>query len=149
MQYGSRTIDGIAELAAEDIATYIDSVGQDIEEHNPYKSERELYERCKAFDDDKFAEHWDRLHPYLAERYQPRELNVPFYIDKFPMQAVDEYTATRQEFLHDWDIALLRKEIVYELEILMRVRRKLEKYIADRIRPFYNSNYTAAEIGFF
>ncbi len=149
LQYGCRTINGIAELAAEDIAAYIDSVGQDIEEHNPYKSERELYERCKAFDDDEFAEHWDRLHPYLADRYQPGELDVPFYIDEFPMQAVNEYAVTRQEFLHDWDIALLRKEIAYELEILKRVRLKLERYIEDRIKSFYNSNYTAAEVELF
>ncbi len=31
----------------------------------------------------------------------------------------------------------------------MRVRRKLEKYIEDRIKSFYDSNYTAAEVGFF
>lgn len=149
LQYGCRTIGGITEAATEDIAAYIDSVGHDIGEHNPYKSERELYERCKAFDDDQFAEHWDRLHPYLSERYQPGELDVPFYIDEFPMQTVDEYTVTRQEFLHDWDTALLRKEIACELEILKRVRRKLEKYIEDRIKSFYGCKYTAAEVEFF
>ena len=149
MLYGSSTVDGIAEFAAEDIAEYIDRVEKYIEEHNPYKSERELYERCKAFDDDEFAEHWDRLHPYLAKRYQPEELNIPFYIDEFPTLADEEYAATRQEFLHDWDIALLRKEIAYELEILSRVRQALEKQIEDRIKSFYGCDYTALEVGLF
>lgn len=149
IMYGSKTVDGIADFAAEDIAEYIDRVEQYIEENNPYKSERELYERCKAFDDDEFAEHWDRLHPYLAKRYQPEELNVQFYIDEFPTLADEEYAATRQEMLHDWDIALLRKEIAYELEILSRMRHALEKQFEDRIKSFYGCNYTALEVGLF
>ena len=149
MLYGSSTVDGIAEFAAEDIAEYIDHVGQYIDEHTPYKSERELYERCKAFDDDGFAEHWDLLHPYLAKRYQLEELNVPFYTDEFQTLAGEEYAATRQEFLHDWDIALLRKEIAYELEILSRTRHALEKQIEDRIKSFYGCNYTALEVSLF
>lgn len=149
MLYGSSTVDGIAEFAAEDIAEYIDHVGQYIDEHTPYKSERELYERCKAFDDDGFAEHWELLHPYLTKRYQPEELNIPFYIDEFPTLAGEEYAATRLELLHDWDIALLRKEIAYELEILSRMRHALEKQIEDRIKSFYGCNYTALEVGLF
>lgn len=147
--YGSRTIDGMASLVTEDIATLIDNVRQNIELHNPYRSEQDLLARCMAFDNGTFAAHWDLLYPYLQKRYAVKEVNLPFYIDEFPVTGMEEYTYLRMEFLSDWESALLRKEIAYELEILSRARRQIEKHIAERIKIFYGCNYSPVELGFF
>ena len=147
--YGSRTIDGMASLVTEDIATLIDNVRQNIELHNPYRSEQDLLARCMAFDNGTFAAHWDLLYPYLQKRYAVKELNLPFYIDEFPVIGMEEYTYLRMEFLSDWESALLRKEIAYELEILSRARRQIEKHIAERIKIFYGCNYSPVELGLF
>lgn len=147
--YGSRTIDGMASLVTEDIATLIDNVRQNIELHNPYRSEQDLLARCMAFDNGTFAAHWDLLYPYLQKRYAVKEVNLPFYIDEFPVTGMEEYTYLRMEFLSDWESALLRKEIAYELEILSRARRQIEKHIAERIKIFYGCNYSPVELGLF
>lgn len=147
--YGSQTIDGMASLVVEDIATLIDNARQYIELHNPYRSERDLLNRCTAFDNETFAAHWNLLHPYLQKRYVVKELDLPFYIDEFPVTSMEEYTYLRMEFLSDWESALLRKEIAYELELLARARKQLEKYIGERIKTYYGSNYSPVELGLF
>lgn len=147
--YGSKIIDGMASLVVEDIATFIDSARQYIELHNPYCSEQDLLTRCTAFDNETFAAHWDLLYPYLQERYAVKELNLPFYIDEFPVIDMEEYTYLRMEFLSDWESALLRKEIAYELEILGRARKQIEKHVAERVKIFYGCNYSSVELGLF
>lgn len=147
--YGSRTIDGMASLVVEDIATFIDSARQYIELHNPYRSEQELLTSCAAFNNGTFAAHWEQLYPYLQKRYTVKELNLPFYIDEFPVIGMEEYTYLRMEFLSDWESALLSKEIAYELEILGRARKQIERYIAERVKIFYGCNYSSVELEFF
>lgn len=148
--YGNTTIDGIAAFAAEDIAEYIDHIGKYLEKNNPYHSERKLYERCRQFDSNIFAQHWDRLHPYLRKRYETDELNIQFYADEFTLSCSDEYPAVQKEFMFDWDVALLRKEIAYEIEILSRVRREIEKNVEERLKTFYcGGSMTATEVGLF
>lgn len=147
--YGSRTKDGMASLVVEDIATFIDRARQYIELHNPYRSEQELLTRCTAFDNETFAAHWESLYPYLQKRYVMKELNLSFYIDEFPVVGMEEYTYLRMEFLSDWESALLRKEIAYELEILGRARKQIERHIAERVKIFYGCNYSSVELGLF
>lgn len=148
--YGSRTIDGMASLVVEDIATFIDSARQYIELHNPYRSEQELLTRCTAFDNGTFAAHWELLYPYLQKRYTTvKDLNLPFYIDEFPVIGMEEYTYLRMEFLSDWESALLRKVIAYELEILGRARKQIERYITERVKIFYGCNYSSVELELF
>ena len=139
--YGSRTIEGMASLVVEDIATFIDRARQYIERHNPYRSEQELLTRCTAFDNETFAAHWELLYPYLQKRYAVKELNLPFYIDEFRVIGMEEYTYLRMEFLSDWESALLRKEIAYELEILGRARKQIERHIVERVKIFYGCKY--------
>ena len=147
--YGCRTIDGMASLVVEDIATFIDSTRQNIEQQNHYRSEQELLPRCTAFDNETFAAHWELLYPYLQKRYVMKELNLPFYIDEFPVVGMEEYTYLRMEFLSDWESALLRKEIAYELEILGRALIQIERHFAERVKIFYGCNYTSVELGLF
>ena len=143
--YGSRTIEGMASLVVEDIATFIDSARQYIELHNPYRSEQELLtpEIRKALEGD-----LQNIKAYVLGD-TVKELNLPFYIDEFLIIGMEEYTYLRMEFLSDWESALLRKVIAYELEILGRARKQIERHIAERIKLFYGCNYSSMELGLF
>lgn len=144
--YGCRTIDGMTLLIADEIATHIDNARQEIERRYPCRQERDLWTRCMAFDDTMFAAHWDRLHPYLYKRYTNEELNIPFYLAEFATIERDTYSAIRLEFLSDWDCALLRKEITYELEILNSLRYRIERYIVERIKSYYGCTVSPTEL---
>lgn len=149
IRYGSSSVAGMGELIAEEIAGRLDGVRQYIAANSPFQIERDLLVRCSAFDCSRFAAHWEQLYPYLQRRYTPEELNLPFYIAEFAETLPTEYDNIRQEFLLDWDRALYRKEVEYELLILNRMRRSLQPGLDERIKSFYGSDCTPAELGIY
>lgn len=146
IRYGSSSVTGMSELIAEEIAERLDGIRQYIADNSPFRTERDLLARCSAFDCEQFAAHWERLYPYLQRRYTPEELNLPFYIKEFDETLPSEYDSIRQEFLSDWDRALYRREIEYELQILNRMRQQLQPGLDNRIKSFYGSDCTPTEL---
>lgn len=149
IRYGSSSVAGMDELIAGEIAERLDDVRQYIADNNPFRAERDLLARCSAFDCEQFEAHWEQLYPYLQRRHTPEELNLPFYIVEFAETLPTEYDDIRQEFLSDWDRALYRKEIEYELLILNRIRQRLQPSLDERIKSFYGSDCTPAELGIY
>lgn len=146
--YGCATIQGLAEEAIDEAVSYIERALSFIRQNSPYASERDLWQRCEAFDDGTFDAHWDRLHPYLGQRYTPSELNIHFFVTEFEAVLGPEYPLLRRSFLEDWDRALWLKEMAYELEILNRVRRQLERVLTTRITAFFSTpSISAIEVG--
>lgn len=43
----------------------------------------------------------------------------------------------------------MRREIMWELEVLSRARRQIEYTVGNRIKEFYESNYTLVELGLY
>ena len=138
--YGCTTVEGIAEPAIDEVVEYLDKTVDFIKQNNPFAAERDLWQRCSEFDDGTFEAHWEQLHPYLERRYTRQELDVKFYIDEFYAVLGPEYPLLRQGFLEDWDRSLWLKEVAYELEILNRVRRQLERDLTSRITSFYSAS---------
>lgn len=134
--HGSHMIRGMVQWIAEEVAEWLDAVRTHVEAHNPYKAERNLLEHCKLFDNNKFAGHWPLLWPWLGTRYSESELDLPFYIEEFSDDVHIGNDAIRCEFLADWEQALLRKEIRYELEILAFARRQFGHPLENRTKSF-------------
>ena len=146
LQYGSRTVEGLAELVADEVADRLDRARQFIDSQNPFRVERDLWNRCSAFDDEAFAAHWVQLRPWLEKRYTDKELSLSFYDAELRSAAPIEYGYVRQEFLSEWDRALMRREITWELEILSRVRQQIEYTAGNRIKGFYGSDFSPVEL---
>lgn len=146
LQYGSRTVEGLAELVADEVAGRLDRARQFIDSQNPFRVERDLWNRCSAFDDEEFAAHWAQLRPWLEKRYTDGELSLSFYDAKLRSAAPIEYGYVRQEFLSEWDRALMRREITWELEILSRIRQQIEYTAGNRIKGFYRSDFSPVEL---
>lgn len=146
LQYGSRTVEGLAELVADEVADRLDRARQFIDSQNPFRVERDLWNRCSAFDDEEFAAHWAQLRPWLEKRYTDEELSLTFYDVELRSAAPIEYGYVRQEFLSEWDRALMRREIAWELEILSRVRQQIEYTAGNRIKGFYGSDFSPVEL---
>lgn len=142
LQYGSRTVEGLAELVADEVADRLDRARQFIDSQNPFRVERDLWNRCSAFDDEAFAAHWVQLRPWLEKRYTDKELSLSFYDAELRSAAPIEYGYVRQEFLSEWDRALMRREITWELEILSRVRQQIEYTAGNRIKGFTEAIFT-------
>lgn len=146
LQYGSHTVEGLAELVAEEVADRLDRARQFIDTQSPFRVERDLWSRCSAFDDEAFAAHWTQLRPWLEKRYTDGELSLSFYDAELRSAAPIEYGYIRQEFLSEWDRALMRREITWELEILSRVRQQIEYTAGNRIKGFYGSDFSPVEL---
>lgn len=149
LQYGSRTVEGLAELVAEEVADRLGKARQFIDTQNPFRVERDLWNRCSAFDDEAFTAHWGQLRPWLEQRYTDEEMSLSFYNAELRSAAPIEYGYVRQEFLSEWDRALMRREITWELEVLSRARQRIEYTVGNRIKEFYESNYTPVELGLY
>ncbi len=149
LQYGSHTVEGLAELVADEVADRLDRARQFIDTQSPFRVERDLWSRCSAFDDEAFAAHWGQLRPWLEQRYTDEELSLPFYDAELRSSTPTEYGYVRLEFLAEWDRALMRREIAWELEVLSRARRQIEYTVGNRIKEFYESNYTPVELGLY
>lgn len=140
------TVEGLAELVADEVADRLDRARQFIDSQNPFRVERDLWNRCSAFDDEAFAAHWVQLRPWLEKRYTDKELSLSFYDAELRSAAPIEYGYVRQEFLSEWDRALMRREITWELEILSRVRQQIEYTAGNRIKGFYGSDFSPVEL---
>lgn len=149
LQYGSHTVEGLAELVAEEVADSLDRARQFIDTQSSFRVDRDLWNRYSAFDDEAFAAHWAQLHPWLEKRYTDEELNLTFYDAELRSSTPIESGYVWLEFLAEWDRALMRREIVWELEVLSRARRQIEYTVGNRIKEFYESNYTLVELGLY
>ncbi len=149
IRYGSRSIEGIAELVAEEVAECIDNARDIIESQSPFRQERNLWMRCKEFDNSTFDTHWPSLCPWLRKRYSEKELDISFYNKELMVAMTAEYDCIRVSFFDDWGGALLRREIAYELEALSQVRRRVEMSVVERVKELYNRDVTPEELGVF
>jgi uncharacterized protein with von Willebrand factor type A (vWA) domain len=108
---------------------------------SPYDEEKELnksFEKIKELD---FNGHWQNFSTFLKNKYNKSELDIDFFEKEFK-KSLDKriedknkfsFENLKEFFLEHWDELLIKKQTLWELELIDQERKKFCKDLYSRI----------------
>ncbi len=128
------------EPIAEKICDAIDTAKEYVENHTPYKRERQAFEEYQAYNNDEFLSNWQRLKGAMDSHYDKQKIDSDFYANEFNGNepSSNEFNIAREDFLKHWNRMLTINEIEYELKILSDLRKRFAIFFRTKLADYRN-----------